>query len=114
VAAHVVARWSSVLLMTWLPYAGAESANQVLTQGVTRPRLLQSSVVAAGALALVAVLAWPVALVAAPIAVIVTALAGLWFRRAFGGITGDCLGAANVIVEVCVLVGAVALAQLAI
>jgi adenosylcobinamide-GDP ribazoletransferase len=36
------------------------------------------------------------------VAVVVTALAGKYFERRIGGITGDALGAANQIVEVCV------------
>jgi adenosylcobinamide-GDP ribazoletransferase len=34
--------------------------------------------------------------------VIVTMLAGAWFQRRIGGITGDTLGAANQIVELSV------------
>lgn len=107
IAAHVMARWSSVLLMAWLPYARAEAVNKVVAQGVTRTQLLRSSGVATLCLIPVAALDWPMALLAVPIALIVAALAGLWFRRAFGGITGDCLGAANVVVEISVLVTAV-------
>lgn len=109
IAAHVLARWSSVLLMTWLPYARAEAANKVVAQGVTSTQLLLSSAVAAVCLIPVAVLDWPLALLAMLVALIVTALAGLWFRRTFDGMTGDCLGAANVMVEISVLVAAVTL-----
>lgn len=109
IAAHVLARWSSVLLMTWLPYARAEAANKVVAQGVTSTQLLLSSAVVAVCLIPVAVLEWPLAVLAVPVALAVTALAGLWFRRSFGGITGDCLGAANVLIEISILLTALTL-----
>ncbi len=109
VAAHVLARWGSVLMMAWLPSARTEGANASIARGVTSAQLLRSSAVAVVCLVPVAVLDGPSALLAVPVALAATALAGLWFRRTFGGITGDCLGAANVVVEISVLIAAVTL-----
>jgi len=36
------------------------------------------------------------------IAIVVTALAGRYFDRRIGGITGDAVGAANQVVEICI------------
>jgi adenosylcobinamide-GDP ribazoletransferase len=48
------------------------------------------------------------ALVAGVAAGIVTALAGVFFRNRLGGITGDCLGAANQTVELTVYLAVLA------
>ncbi|MGB3764830.1 MAG: adenosylcobinamide-GDP ribazoletransferase [Ornithinimicrobium sp.] len=109
VAAHVLSRWSSVLLMAWLPSARTEGANTSTAQGVTGAQLLRSTAVAGICMVPVAILDGPSALLAVPVALAVTTLAGLWFRRTFGGITGDCLGAATIAVEISVLIAVVAL-----
>ncbi|MGB3258590.1 MAG: adenosylcobinamide-GDP ribazoletransferase [Ornithinimicrobium sp.] len=109
VAAHVLARWSSVLLMAWLPSARTQGANASTAQGVTGAQLLRSAALAGVCLVPVAILDGPGALLAVPVALAVTTLAGLWFRRSFGGITGDCLGAATIAVEISVLIAVVTL-----
>jgi len=103
VAAHVLARWSSVWLMARIPYARAAAANRVVAEGVDRRRLLEASLVALLALAPVFVLLGPPSAVLPPLALAVTVLAGWRFRARLGGITGDCLGATNVLVELAVL-----------
>lgn len=98
VAAHVVARWSSLPLIRWLPYVReAAGTGKPFAASVTPGRLAVGTsitiailVVALGGRAL------PVLVVAA----LVTAAAGRYFRARIGGITGDCLGAANQVVEV--------------
>jgi adenosylcobinamide-GDP ribazoletransferase len=47
-----------------------------------------------------AAIAWPLALPMLGVAAAITLLAGLYLRHRLGGITGDTLGAVNVIVEV--------------
>jgi adenosylcobinamide-GDP ribazoletransferase len=42
------------------------------------------------------------ALLTGVVAALVTLIAGLWFERRIGGITGDTLGAANQLVELSV------------
>lgn len=108
VAAHVLSRWSSVWLMVFIPYARPEAANKVVAEGVTLRRLAESTV---WAFALLCVLAWwvsPAILLLLPMAWLVTVLAGRHFSRSFGGITGDCLGAANQLVETAVFLGTLA------
>jgi len=43
-----------------------------------------------------------------------SALCGWYFQRVFGGITGDCLGAGNQVVEVIMLAGSLILLALAL
>lgn len=103
-AAHALARWSLLLLMFSEPYARAEAPNRVVASGVTARRLAIGT-------ALVAVLVLPAILwfgifwsLLLPLALVLTLLCGRLFRRWYGGITGDCLGAANQVVEVGVLI----------
>ena len=110
-AAHVLARWSSVWLMARVPYARPEAANRVVADGVGGRRLLEASLVALLALAPPVALGGAGMLALVPLALGVAALAGHVFRRRYGGITGDCLGAANVLVEIAVLLAALLLAR---
>ncbi len=103
IAAHVLARLSSVALMAALPYARPQSANGPLARGVMITHLGLACAVAALCLIPAAALAPLMTVLALAFAVLTTLVAGWWFRRAFGGITGDCLGAANVAVEIVVL-----------
>lgn len=96
VAGHTMARWSSVALLRY-PYVGAKGA--AFADAATTPRLVIATVLA---IALSAGALQRVALIAIPVAIAVTVVAGVYFRRRLGGVTGDCLGAANQLVEVAV------------
>jgi len=101
VAAHVLARWSSLPLIHALPYVRDDGAkSRPFAASVTTPRLVAGSVVSLGAVAL-ALAPLGAAATGATIAsaACVTALGGRYFRRRLGGMTGDCLGAANQLVE---------------
>lgn len=102
-AAHVLARWSSVWLMARVPYARPEAPNRAVAANVGTRRLLEASLVALLALLPALWLGGPAVLLAAPLALGIAVLAGRRFRRRLGGITGDCLGAVNVLVELAVL-----------
>jgi adenosylcobinamide-GDP ribazoletransferase len=64
----------------------------------------------AWALALLAVLpfGWQIALLSGAISLVIVALCQAYFHRKIGGITGDCLGAANQFQEIGVLLGLLA------
>jgi adenosylcobinamide-GDP ribazoletransferase len=102
VAAHVLGRWSSLPLIRFLPYAREnEGKSRPFAASVTCLRLILGSAIAVAAVwvalapfgvqATVAVLLW---------AVIGTLIGASYFRRRLGGMTGDCLGAANQLIEV--------------
>lgn len=104
VSAHVLSRWSSVWLMATEQYARPEAANKVVADGVTRKRLAESTVVA---IVLLLPLVWMSSMaifVLIPVAWITVLICAQRFKQSFGGITGDCLGAANQVVEAVVLV----------
>ena len=102
-AAHVLARWSSVWLMARVPYARPEAPNRVVAHGVGGPELAAASLVAALSLVPALALGGAAVLLAPPLAWLLAVAAGRRFRRTLGGVTGDCLGAVNVLVELAVL-----------
>jgi len=105
VAAHVISRWSSVVLIRQYPYvrpaADAErpSAGRPFVAGVTLGRLVAVTLVML--LILNVFVGWN-AIIPLIVSVAITALAGWYFARRIGGITGDALGAANQLVELAV------------
>lgn len=104
VVAHMLGRWSSLPLIWGLPYVrldepeGAKS--KPFAASVTGARLAVGTVLAIVVTA-VALAPFGAAAVAAALLLsgLVTALAARYFRRRIGGMTGDCLGAANQLVE---------------
>lgn len=96
IGAHVLARWSSLPLIRALPYARAQGAGKPFVEAVTGLRLLAGTLLAA--LFVAPALGWR-ALPAGLAAAAITAMAGWYFRARLGGITGDCLGATNQLVE---------------
>lgn len=100
VAAHVLGRWSSLPLIHWLPYVRDDGTGKPFAASVTTPRLIAASTVT---VVLVSMVLWPVGVPAIAatllVAVTCTLLAARYFRRHLGGMTGDCLGAANQVVE---------------
>ncbi|HEX7183782.1 MAG TPA: adenosylcobinamide-GDP ribazoletransferase [Thermoanaerobaculia bacterium] len=111
VAAHILSRWSSLPLMWGMPYARPEGGMALPLVGRVSGGRLAAGTVVAG-LITVPILRWAAipALIAALVAVIAP---GLVFRRRLGGITGDCLGTANQLVELSVLLALAAHPRLA-
>lgn len=100
VAGHVLGRWSALPLIFAHPYVReTEGTGKPFAAGVTAARLIGGSALA---VAFVVAAVGRDALGAFAAAALVTLLAGRYFRRRIGGITGDCLGAANQLVEVSV------------
>lgn len=101
VAAHVLSRWSHLPLLWKLPYARPEGGLAGPLAGrVSGVRVVIGTVLTA--LITATALYWAV-LPALAVALVATLAAGLFFRRRLGGITGDCLGAVNQLVELGVL-----------
>lgn len=100
VAGHVLGRWSSLPLIWRLPYVRETGGkSRPFAASVTTPRLVLGTGLAAAAVAAVLPHRVPLAAAVLLVAAAVTGLAGRYFRRQIGGITGDCLGAANQVVE---------------
>ncbi|MDQ2799787.1 MAG: adenosylcobinamide-GDP ribazoletransferase [Armatimonadota bacterium] len=97
-AAHVMARWSSLPLARWLPYAqeakglGAGLAALIDSRGLLAATGLM-------ALCLLTLVGPHRSLLLLLGALAVILLTGLFYRRRFGGVTGDCLGATNQLIE---------------
>ena len=104
VLAHALGRASSLPLLAALPYARAERApGQVkpLVAGLTRQRFALG--MAAAALICVAALGPEAGLGLMFGVMALAALTGLYYMKRLGGMTGDMLGATNVLCEVSVL-----------
>ena len=106
IAGHTLARWSSVPLLYGLRYIGTKGA--AFSGGVTRLRVIIATAIALGICALALQRR---ALIAILVSVVITVAAGAFFKRRLGGITGDCLGAANQLVEVAVYLSLVTAAS---
>ena len=102
VLAHVLARWSTLPLISLTPYAREHSANKVFAEGVTNRRLLVGSLITLFIMVVCSYILGSVVFYAFACACIVMVVSRQWFMRSVGGITGDCLGAANQAVELIV------------
>lgn len=109
VVAHTLGRWSSLPLIWALPYVRQdlggegetkEAKSAAFAASVTGPRLVVGSLLAAVTTTVALAPLGPATIGAAlTLAGLVTALGARYFRRRIGGMTGDCLGAANQCVE---------------
>lgn len=105
IAAHVLARWSSLPLIWRYPYVRPTvdgerpSAGRPLAGAVTLPQLVAATVFS---LIVVSLALGARSLPVTAVALVVTWFAGRYFDRRLGGITGDALGAANQLVELSV------------
>jgi adenosylcobinamide-GDP ribazoletransferase len=106
IVAHTAGRWTVLPLCMWLPYARAEGQGKLVARQIGISALFIGSLTFLLTLPL---LPWRVALGVLVATSIVTALSGFYFRRRLGGITGDCLGAVNQIVELVVYLTALLL-----
>jgi len=102
----VLSRWGMVFLAFLSPYARPEGGlGQAMTQGAGPGILICAT---AGALAWALTLGGWLGGMLLAAAGLGAALMSVWFQKKLGGITGDVLGAANEILEILVLAGAVA------
>lgn len=96
-AAHAVARWSSLIMIARFPYVtDSASLARPFAAAVTPTRLLFATLFAAG----VSMLCGPATAIALfGITLLLCQGAGTFFRKWVGGISGDCIGAVNQLVE---------------
>ncbi len=107
-AAFALGRATSIVLMAWLPNARAESVADNTARGL-RPLTVILGLVMT--IALTALLPVKIAISMIVAAGLLTMLFGLYLQRRLGGITGDTLGALNVITEVATLAMAQVMGQ---
>ncbi len=98
-AAHVLSRWSSVWLMASQEYARPEAANRVVAEGVDYRRFWHSTSCAVLMFLPIALYVSLTIYLLFPVAWLISAISAYRFRKAYSGITGDCLGASNQLVE---------------
>ena len=95
--AHALGRGATVLLLQTLPYvSGEESKSRRFAGRLTRGQMALALLLPAAVVFVLPRHCGPLCLIAA---LVVAVCAGRWFRNKIGGITGDCLGATNQLVE---------------
>jgi adenosylcobinamide-GDP ribazoletransferase len=98
-AAHVLCRWSTLPLGTFLASARTDGL------GARLAHKIPFASAAIGTLLAFAIVAWALRLEAlAPVIAVsvITLLSALYYRSQIGGITGDCFGATNQLAEIAV------------
>ena len=96
-----LARWAMVAVAWRLEYLRSDGAGSALLDAENRSGVLIASITAALAVAMVAITQpLPAGVVAVAIVIALRA----FYRRWLGGVTGDLIGAAGELVEVCVFV----------
>lgn len=107
IGAHALARFSSLPLIRWLPYARDDGGTgKPFAGGVGTTGLIVAFAFTAALTGLLWQLQATVVWLAAAVIVLLLAL---WFRRRIQGITGDTLGAANQFVELAALLALAAM-----
>ena len=103
IVSHVLARWSNLPLMKFMPYARADAPGlgKPIVERITTRGLAISTL---GVLALCLALGGRLGLVCMIVAALLAFIAGRFFKKRLDGMTGDALGAANVVCEVSILI----------
>lgn len=102
ISAHVLCRWTSLPLAHWLASArpaGHGMGSQVAGQISSGSLFVGSAIAAAIVIPLLEAQAWAPGIAA----VLITGLSGRFYFVRIGGVTGDCFGATNQLVEIAVL-----------
>lgn len=98
---HVVARWSSTVMLRWVRIDDTDEIAKVYAGQVTWFRLAIASALPTVPLAVF--LLGPVTAMGLLVGIVVlVAAASAYFRSWLGGITGDCIGSVNQVAEVIV------------
>lgn len=100
ISAHVIARWASVFMGWMMPYVREGAANKPVAEGIGGRELIIATAFAC----LWMFADWQLHAISMLIAMLIISFAGAFFRRQIGGVTGDTLGAATIVVEIGVLI----------
>jgi adenosylcobinamide-GDP ribazoletransferase len=100
VSAHVLCRWTTLPLSYFLPPARAsEGQGAKIAQKVSSASFLVGSLLS---LAVVVYLLRREFWIPVLVAIVISALSGLYYFRRIGGVTGDCFGATNQLTEIAI------------
>lgn len=100
VLAHASSRWSSAYLLAFVDYARPEADNKAVADGVNSRLFFQATACLLLVLVVPAILISLWIYMALVVVWLATVICAAYFRSAFEGTTGDCLGAANVVIEI--------------
>jgi adenosylcobinamide-GDP ribazoletransferase len=103
ITAHVLCRWTTLPLSYVLPAARPGTAEGVDGQGARIAKLTSTGTLIGGTIfsfAVAAMLLRTQAIAPIVVAMALTLLAGLYYKRRIGGITGDCFGATIQLAEI--------------
>lgn len=109
IVAHTAARWTTLPLAAWLPYARAEGQGKLVARQIG---ILEFAMGTFTVIAVLFLVPWKAATAALLVAAFVTILSGIYFRTRLQGITGDCLGATNQLTELSLYLTAAVLLRL--
>jgi adenosylcobinamide-GDP ribazoletransferase len=100
VSAHVLCRWTTLPLSYFLPPAReSEGQGAKIAQKISSVSLLIGSLLS---LVVVVYLLRREFWIPVLVAIVISALSGLYYFRRIGGVTGDCLGATNQLTEIAI------------
>jgi adenosylcobinamide-GDP ribazoletransferase len=111
IVAHTAARWTTLPLCAWLPYARAEGQGKLVAKQIGFLEIILGTLTL---LLVLQLLPWRASLTAFLVTALLTLLSGLWFRARLQGISGDCLGATNQLTELALYLTAVILLRFAL
>jgi adenosylcobinamide-GDP ribazoletransferase len=97
IVAHTAARWTTLPLCGWLPYARDQGQGKLVARQVGAWEIITGT---ATLFLILRLLPWQAAVPALLVTGLVTLFSGLYFRARLQGVTGDCLGATNQLAEV--------------
>jgi len=97
IVGHTAARWTTLPLCVWLPYARAEGQGKLVAKQVGALEVIIGTLTL---LVVSAILPWQAALAGFLMTSLITVGSGLYYRARIQGITGDCLGATNQLTEI--------------
>lgn len=100
ITAHAAARWSTLVVAQMLPYARDAGAMKPVATGIGPTELLIGTIVLLATMVVLGQgLGWWLVATGAVTTLLLLVGATALFRARLGGVTGDCLGAANQAVE---------------
>lgn len=99
ISAHVCSRWAGVLVGWMLPYVREGASNKPVADGMGWREMLIATFFAL----LWLYPEWRLHAASMVVALLVACVMAALFRRQIGGVTGDTLGAVNIVVELSIL-----------